>query len=334
MKVLFIGGNGNISWNCVQKLIESGYEVWELNRSVSRVTRRSVQPQVHQIICDIRDKDLSKEILKNQKFDVVCDFICYNDSQAITAVELFEKITDQYIYISSECVYKRKSYADVYSENSEKYSLSEVSGYIHGKVSAESVFESAYRKSGFPVTIVRPGYTFDTIMPVSLDHNCFTAMQKVLDGYPMLMYGDGENLWSPLHSLDFAAAFQVLVGNHSAIGQAYNIINDTLISVNQMAEIVLDELGVKQRQIIHIPYEEAIRLDMVKDKEIFQQHMYNYKFDNSKIKKAAPGWKPEISFREGIRSTISWLSESAVRRRIDANFDKDLDLLYQIYWRQ
>ncbi len=35
MKILFIGGNGNISWHCTQTAIERGHEVWQLNREIS-----------------------------------------------------------------------------------------------------------------------------------------------------------------------------------------------------------------------------------------------------------------------------------------------------------
>ena len=41
-------------------------------------------------------------------FDVVCDFICFNEEQAKQAIEMFADKTNQYIVISSEAVYQRK----------------------------------------------------------------------------------------------------------------------------------------------------------------------------------------------------------------------------------
>ena len=333
MKVLFIGGNGNISWHCVDKLIKEGHDVWELNRSATRTTRRAVQPQVHQIICDIRDTQSARTKLKNIHFDVVCDFICYNENHAQKAIELFFKITDQYIFISSEAVYKRSPEIKIFNEKSEKYAPSEISGYAQGKVMAENLFIGAYQNNYFPVTIVRPGYTYDTIMPVSLGHNCFTAVKKVLAGYPVLVYGDGENLCSPMHSSDFARAFTSLVGNNDSIGHSFNITSDKTIKSNEMATIVMDELNIKNKEIIHIPYEDLIKLNIIKDIEITKQHISNYVFDNSEIKRFAAQWEPKIDFRTGIRKTIAWLMEDSRRQRIDANFDKELDLLYKLYWR-
>ena len=78
MKILFIGGNGNISWHCTQTAIERGHEVWQLNREISVVTRRRVQPQVHKLKGDMREAEAIKALLEHSSFDVVCDFICYN----------------------------------------------------------------------------------------------------------------------------------------------------------------------------------------------------------------------------------------------------------------
>ncbi|MDD6399994.1 MAG: hypothetical protein PUG10_00110 [Lachnospiraceae bacterium] len=46
MKILFIGGNGNISWWCVNEALKSGHEVWELNRGITKKTRRKIQDEV------------------------------------------------------------------------------------------------------------------------------------------------------------------------------------------------------------------------------------------------------------------------------------------------
>ena len=72
MKILFIGGNGNISWWCVEEAIKRGYEVYELNRGMTRNTRRAVQHEVHEIIADIRDEAAVIRALGNETFDVIC----------------------------------------------------------------------------------------------------------------------------------------------------------------------------------------------------------------------------------------------------------------------
>lgn len=334
MKVLFIGGNGNISWYCVQRALERGCEVWELNRAQTRNTRRAVQPEVKEIICDIRNVEEVKKALCGYEFDVICDFICFNEIHAKDAVDVFKDKTKQYVFISSEAVYKRLSSAIPFKESAEQYSPNEVLGYIGGKVLAEQVFKNAFETINFPVTIVRPAYTYDTIMPASLGHNCFTLAKRIINGEPMLVYGEGQNLCAPMHSSDFASAFVNILGNKDAVGNDYHITGADLITYNEMAEMVIEELGAVEKNIINIPYKDVLLLKSIKDLEMTKQQMWHYVFDNSKIKSLTPEWEQKISFREGIKLTVEWFKEKAVRQRFDERFDQEISDLYGVYWRR
>lgn len=332
MKVLFIGGNGNISWWCTQKAIESGYDVYELNRGMTRSTRRAVQPEVHEFIADIRDEEAVAKVLGENKFDVICDFICFDKTQAERAIHLFSGRTDQYIVISSEAVYQRKSEYLPFREDTPQYDVNVNDPYISGKIMVERTFQKAYENAGFPVTIVRPGYTYDTIIQVPIGQNCFTAPRRFLEGFPLLLPGDGENLVAPLHARDFANAFIHLIGNKASIGEAYHIAAERLITWNEMAEAILGALGVNDKNILHIPYKEAIDINDFCSKVINRQHMWHYIFDHTKIKAAASGWKQTIAFAEGIKETVDWLRADEVRQRINASCDRSLMKLYERYW--
>lgn len=328
MRVLFIGGNGNISWWCVEEALKSGYEVYELNRGMTRKTRRALQPDVKEIIADIRNAEETDKALGDLKFDVVCDFICFNAEQARKSVEIFQKRCSQYIVISSEAVYDRTKSALPFTENSPLYdSVNDT--YISGKIQVEKVFKNEYVKNGFPVTVVRPGYTYDTIVQMPIGQNCFTALQKLLDGYPFLMPGDGENLVAPLHSKDFARAFAALIGNTQAIGETYHITADKTITWNQMAMDIMQALEVTERNIVNIPAEKALQITDFYSEVVNHQHMGNYVFDNSKIKEIIPEWKQEIDFGDGIKQTIDWLKEEKVRQRINPRYNEVLERIYK-----
>ena len=332
MKVLFIGGNGNISWWCVEEAIRRGDEVYELNRKMTRATRRKVQPEVHEIIADIRNEEAAVKELSGMHFDVVCDFICFNDAQARQAIEVFKGKTDQYIVISSEAVYKRESRYLPFREDTPQYDEDVEDTYIAGKIKLERTFNQAYRADGFPVTIVRPGYTYDTILQVPVGQNCFTAPQRLIDGYPFLMSGDGENLVAPMHSKDFAKAFVGLIGNKEAIGEDYHITAEQMITWNEMAETILTALGLDAGNIIHIPRDEAVGITDFYSVLVNRQHMWHYIFDNTKIKSAVPKWKQKISFSKGIEETVSWLLADKVRQRINPECDRRIKNIYSRYW--
>lgn len=332
MKVLFIGGNGNISWWCVEEAIRRGDEVYALNRGRTRATRRKVQPEVHEIIADIRNEEETVKVLSGMHFDAVCDFICFNHVQAKQAIGVFKGKTDQYIVISSEAVYKRESRYLPFREDTPQYDETVEDPYIAGKIKAERHFKQAYRTEGFPLTIVRPGYTYDTIIQVPVGQNCFTAPQKLISGYPFLMLGDGENLVAPMHSKDFAKAFVGLIGNKEAIGEDYHIAAEQLITWNEMAETILTALGLDAGNILHIPYDKAARITDFYSSIVNRQHMWHYIFDDAKIKSAVPGWKQETSFSEGMEETVSWLLEDKVRQRINPEYDRKLEDIYRRYW--
>ena len=77
MKVLFIGGTGQISSAIVRKLSkEKDYEVWLLNRG-----NRSVPEGVHQIVADVNDEAKVADAIGDMTFDTVCEFIGFTVEQ-------------------------------------------------------------------------------------------------------------------------------------------------------------------------------------------------------------------------------------------------------------
>ena len=326
MKVLFVGGYGNISWYCTKKAIESGYEVYLLNRELTTKTRREIPKEAKVIVADYRDIEQTKQAISSYSFDIVCDFICYNAEQAKNAVALFKNKTKQYIFISSDSVYKKPDADGLFRETSEKYKIGESSPYINGKIEAEQVFTEEYKKCGFPVTIVRPGYTYDTIMPYSIGHNCFTAVQRCIGGKPLLIAGDGENKWTFTHSKDFAEAFVQLLGKKECIGEDYQLSGDCVESFNNVMLKILYLLGLKRCEVIHIPPEELLKHEEFSPKDMLHR-LQNRVFDNSKIKNIAKGWETKIFIDQGLRETVDWMLEDKTRQRFVKTLDENLENL-------
>jgi nucleoside-diphosphate-sugar epimerase len=329
MKILFLGGNGNISWYCTKKALDAGHEVWALSRSViSSSTRRQFPDEVKKIIGDIRDKSKIKGLIKNLEFDVVCDFICYNENDAKIAIDVFREKTSQYIYISSEAVYKRSSKYLPFKENCPKNDPKISCEYISGKIMGEEAFMQAFSDFKFPITIVRPAYTYDTIVPVPLGGNCFTAPQRFIEGKPILMAGNGTNIWTFTHSRDFAEAFIGLVGNSDVIGEDFHITSDEWLTWNEMMSVLLNSLGVKNPRYIYVPFEDVLECSLAgKQSGLLFQRMWHNIYDNTKIKKTIPSWRARIPFEEGILETIKWLYERDTHRRIVKDIDDTLEQL-------
>jgi len=346
MKVLFIGGNGNISWYCLQEAINQGHEVWVLHRGVTVKTRRDFQHEVNILHADFRNQDEVKKVLADQKYDVVVDFICYNEEQAKFDVEIFKGITNHFIFISSGSVYERASKNLPYRENSPKCKNS-VREYANDKLKAEEVFTNAYKEFSLPVTIVRPGYTYDTIIPVSVGLNDWTVCQRVLDGKPPIIIGDGSNLFTFTHSKDFAKALIPLFNNASAMGEDFNITSDEILNWKEATDILVDILNAKSLEYLYIPTEYVCKyLDYLQSLKTEQKKKFcpslahtlshmasDFKslkmwcdlYDNSKIKSFVPHWKPKVTLSEGLKETIQWMNEKEEHKRFDPKLNEALD---------
>ncbi len=329
MKILITGANGNISWYFVQLAINSGYEVYAIGRSFNKVTRRSLPKKVKKIECDLRNIIDVKEKLGNLYFDVVCDFICYNKKHAEEAIELYKNITNHYIFISSEAIYERENKFRPFNETT-PFTNSITSNYIKGKIEAEYAFQKAFEDFNFPITILRPSFTYDTLMPTSIGLNCYTAINRYKNDNIVLIAGDGNNLWSFTHSKDFATALLGIINNQKSIGQDYNLVGDVQLTWNKATDIIIEELQLNNPQILYVPKEIILNNSLFGEYDLINQRITDNIFDNSKLKNLLPSWSSVIDFKKGISETIKWLEEDSSRQRINPTLDDTIKELYKI----
>src|SRR6185295_6413251 len=101
MKLLFIGGTGNISTACVELALARGHEVTILSRG-----RQPLPPGVTALRGD-RDERACLDAAAARHFDAVLDFVAYQPAQVDAVVEAFAGHTGQYVFVSSATVYQR-----------------------------------------------------------------------------------------------------------------------------------------------------------------------------------------------------------------------------------
>jgi nucleoside-diphosphate-sugar epimerase len=328
MKILFIGGTGNISWHCVTQAQQAGHDIWVLNRAATVKTRRPCPLNVKRLLADIRDIDAVTKALNGLEFDVVADFICFTPEQARLDIELFKNITKQFIFISSAGVYQRPG----------SYPITEVTplfnpgwDYAQNKIDCEKVFLEQYKKEDFPVTIVRPGHTYDTHIPDAVGNGDWTVAQRMIAGKPIVIHGDGSVLWTVTHAEDFARAFIELFGNSATIGEAYHITGDEWLTWRQISEMVAEALKVKNPHFVYIPSDIIAKANPELGQNLLGHKIWCDLYDNAKIKSVAKGWQAKIKFAEGIQRSLDWLKADSGRQRINHDLDLFLDNLCENY---
>ena len=316
-----IGGTGTISSAITRQLAESGNELWLLNRG----TRKNEVPaNVRQVIVDIDDTDKVLQLLGDEQFDAVCEFIGFLPSQVERDIRLFRDRTRHYVYISSASAYNKPAANHVITEGT---SLANPHWeYSRNKIACEELLMKEYRENGFPVTIIRPSHTYcERGVPVSVHgpKGSWQVLKRMMDGKQVIVHGDGSSLWTLTWNEDFARGFIGLLGNPKAIGEAFQIMSDEQLTWTQVYQCVANALGVEFR-----PYYVASDfLAAVCPKEYdFEGNLLGDKavtvvFDCSKLKRAVPGFQATVRFDEGVRRCVAYLLAHPELQTEDPEFD-------------
>src|SRR5450756_1149739 len=192
MRVLFIGGTGNISIAATRLLAERGVELTLLNRGQTDV---SLPDGVRWIHADIRDRSSAVEALRGETFDVVVDWVAFLPEHVETDIELFGGRISHYVFISSATVYERPS---PFFPTVEEAPLGNVQWrYARDKIACRERLRHEHARSGFPATIVRPSYTYGgTWLPTAIEGQDYTIIERIRRGKKIIVPGDGESLWT------------------------------------------------------------------------------------------------------------------------------------------
>lgn len=323
MKVLFIGGTGIISSACSQLVCEAGFDLFLLNRGLSQ---RPVPEAANLLIGDIRDKASVAQILGQHSFDVVVNWIAFGPEHIELDLELFRDRTGQYIFISSASAYQTPPSTLPITESTPL--SNPYWAYSRAKIACEQLLIEAYRREGFPTTIVRPSHTYDrTLLPT---HGGYTVVDRMRKGKPVIVHGDGTSLWTLTHNTDFARGFIGLLGNNQAIGQAYHITSDEVLTWNQIYGIIARAAGVPA-QLIHVPSELIAAYDQEWGASLLGDKAHSMVFDNSKIKRIVPGYQATIAFTRGVEEIIAWFDADPARQVVIKEKERTMEAIISAY---
>ena len=320
MKILFVGGTGTISMAITRLLAQRGDELWLLNRG----NRSAELPEnVKTITADISNEADVLEKLGDTEFDCVGEFIGFVPAQIERDIMLFSGRTKQYIYISSASAYQKPPRSHIITE--ETPLENPYWEYSRNKKACEELLFEAYRRDGFPVTVVRPSHTYDErSVPLGVHGSggSWQVVKRIMDGKPVIIHGDGSSLWTVTHNSDFAKGFVRLIGNPKAVGEAFHITSDESVSWNRIYQAIADALGTELN-----PYYVSSQMlaEMGKGYD-FTGSLTGDKsntvwFDNSKLRSLVPDFKAEISAEEGIKRTVKYILAHPEFQNEDKEFD-------------
>jgi nucleoside-diphosphate-sugar epimerase len=323
MKVLFIGGTGVISSACSRLAVSRGIDLYLLNRGQ---TARPI-PEGAQVLCgDIRDRASVERALGDATFDVVVNWINFTPEHVEADLEIFRDRTGQYIFISSASAYQKPLSSLPITESTPLDNPFWT--YSRAKSACEERLMQAYRESRFPVTIVRPSHTYDRTKVPLLGH--YTDIDRMRKGKKVIVHGDGTSLWVLTHHEDFAKGFVGLLGNPRALGHAFHITSDELLTWNQIYTIMAHAAGVEPR-IVHVPSDLIAAFDPEVGAGLLGDKAHSVVFDNTKIKRLVPDFAATIPFSQGAEEIVAWFDADPARQVVDERVNHLIDKVIAAY---
>jgi nucleoside-diphosphate-sugar epimerase len=329
MKILFLGGTGIISTACTQLAVARGFHVTLLNRA-----RHPAVAGTHQVVADIADPTAVAAAVGGQNWDAVVDFIAFTPAEIEQRLALFRGRTGQYVFISSASAYQKPLGHWLITESTPL--ANPFWDYSRNKIACEERLVRAWRAEEFPMTVVRPSLTYgDTVVPLAVNSwlKSYTAVDRIRRGLPVIVPGDGLSLWTITHNSDFAKGLVGLLGRPDAIGQAFQITSDEVLTWDQIYQSTAEAAGVPVPRLIHIASDYIIGCLPENTGTLLGDKSHSAVFDNAKIRQFVPDFVCTTRFREGIARTIAWFDADPARRQIDTDTSAAWDRLIAGYER-
>jgi nucleoside-diphosphate-sugar epimerase len=320
VKLLFLGGTGNISTACVELAVERGHDVTILNRGRTAARLRG---RVHTVRGERDESDVLRFLAETGRFDAIVDFLCYRPEQADAAIEAFAGRASQYVFIGTAAAYEKPIAHYVVTEATPL--RNPFWEYARQKIDCEQRLRRANQASGFPVTVVRPSYTYGpTWIPSGFGGQDYTVVDRLRRGQPIVCHGDGTSLWVMTAASDFAVGLVGLLGNPRAVGEAFHVTSDEVLTWEAIYGVIARAAGAELK-MVHVPSELIASLYPERGGSLLGDKAWSVVFDNGKIRRFVPEFRPRTTFAEGMARSIAWFDADPARRTVNEETNRRID---------
>jgi UDP-glucose 4-epimerase len=311
-QALVTGGLGFIGSNVARRLVESGANVTivdnlEPTYGGNRFNISGLESKVTVNITDIRDKPAMESLLAGKDYlfnlagqtshvesmtDPVTD-LEINCAAQLSLVEGCRRISPgvKIIFTSTRQLYGKPDYLPV----DERHPIRPVDANSINKWAGEQYHVLYNNVYGIRACVLRLTNTYGPGMRVKDARQTFLGIwvRQLLEGRPITVFGDGTQLRDFSYVDDCVDAILTAAANDSADGRVYNVGSAEVVSLNELAEMMvsLGYGGTFER--VSFPADRAA-IDIG-----------DYYSDFSLIK-AELGWQPRVTLRHGLEATLSF----------------------------
>lgn len=294
MKLLILGGSGQLSGRVAELALSQGHEVWTLTRGI-----RPVPAGVHALIADREDDAAVRAAMTctGVHWDACIDCTGRTARSAAQCVEIISRWTDRFVVVSTDSVYD-PHFKTVGQDEANEHYLTD-GGYGANK----RLMEETFIASPLNYTIFRPGHIFGA----GFQLGCYPEhtrqpdlLRQLRAGAPMRLVGGGEFLIHPVYVDDLALALLDCIGNPACFRQVFCIASPDAVTNAEYYRLIGRIIGCEVTV-------ETIPLDgYLEAHPQYSGHLCHRCYDLTKLRTAGVRM-PCMPLEEGLRRQIAWL---------------------------
>lgn len=192
---------------------------------------------------------------------------------------------DRYLQVSTDEVYGTLGDDGYFTEDTP---LAPNSPYSASKTAADLLVRAYFHTYGFPAVTTRCSNNYG---PYQFPEKLIPLfISNALKDEALPVYGKGNNVRDWIHVLDHCRGIDVALRNGKP-GEVYNFGGNSELQNIDLTFKLLDALGKPRTLIRHV--------------EDRAGHDFRYAIDTTRVEHEL-GWKPQMDFETGLRSTIDW----------------------------
>lgn len=326
--VLVTGGAGFIGSNFVRHLLKRETQVRIVNLDALTYAGRLEnlegfpEPERHIFVQgDICDRSLLEDLLRYYLIDTVVNFAAeshvdrsllgpaaFIQTNVVGTFRLLEEVRHIWLHKGKvavqDALFHHVSTDEVFgslgptdSPFSETTPYAPNSPYAASKASSDHLVRAYAHTYGLPVSITNCSNNYG---PYQFPEKLIPLMiLNALDGRPLPVYGDGEQVRDWLYVEDHCEAIWMVLRSGRP-GETYNVGGNTQLTNLQIVHRLCGILDELQSSSPYVPHASLIRF--VADRP---GHDRRYAMDITKIKDEL-GWQPRQLLESGLRETVKW----------------------------
>ena len=321
MKALVTGADGFIGSHLVEYLLEKGYEVKAFtyynsfnNWGWLDTLPREKLKQIEIFSGDIRDPNGVRTAIKgvDEVFHLAAliaipfsyhspdSYVDTNIKGTLNVLQACRDFNTSKVLITSTSeVYGTAQYVPI----DENHPYQGQSPYSATKIGADRLAESFYRSFEMPISIVRP---FNTYGPRQSARAVIpTIITQLLGGKEEIKLGSLTPTRDFNYVKDTVRGFYEIAKSKKTIGEEINIATNNEISIGKLANEIISQINSNAKIVCD---NKRLRPEKSEVNRLLG--------DNTKIRQLT-NWKPEYTFEQVIKDTISWIKQNLDKYKLD-----------------